>query len=485
MRTQLLSIQKYQPRTDLPANLIELIKTKPFWIANDRLHDKERVLRKGNCCFNHIVGLPTKFGIPLPMFPYEIELFDAFNKYKYVMVLKATGLGVSEFSLRYMAYLACSYKEARFKDSQMCIVVGPNINLARRLIKRLKDIFLPRLNLTFDTNENQLFINGIDISAYPSHNVNAFRSLTHPSFILIDEGDFFPIGQQSEVRAAAERYVGKSDCTIALVSTPNIPGGLMQQIEQEENSLYHRIRLDYKIGLGKIFSAKDIERAKRSPTFEREYNLQYGYNTGNVLDHRAIQLAIDKAVNYPLSLEWSYSKRSMGVDPGYASSKFGICVTEWIPEHRLIRVLYSKEQDKPLFGDMVRTCYDLIKLYKVSKTWVDGSQPEFIRELKVMVGENKSYEILIERAKKVRAESWQYMDIIPVMFNESGRKMVDHMRKWFEDAMQIVIDASFIDLIAQLRIATQKPDGKVDKSGHQLDLFDAFRMCLLYYQFTQ
>jgi hypothetical protein len=478
-----VSIQKYQ--RDLPQNTIDLIKSKPFWIEDEEKHEQERKLRKGNCCFNHIVGLPTKLGKQLPMFDYEIKLFDIYSKYRYVWVLKATGLGVSEFSLRYMAYLACSYKDIRFKDSQMCIVVGPNINLARRLIKRLKDIFYNRLQITFDTNENQVFLNGIDISAYPSHNVNAFRSLTNPSFILIDEGDFFPIGQQQEVRHAAERYAGKSDSSIVLISTPNIPGGLMQSIEQEEDSLYHRIRLDYKTGLDKIFDSKDIARARKSPSFEREFNLQYGYDIGNVLDHSAIQMAIDKSNDYPLTLQWSYSKRSLGVDPGYASSRFALVVSEWIPEHNMIRVLYSNELDKPLFGDMVRIAFELVKQYHVSKTWVDGSQPEFIRELKVMVGENKNYESLVQRAKKSKVEIWQYMDIIPVQFNERGREMIDHMRRWFEDAKKIIIDKRFTDLIAQLRIATQKADGKLDKSGHQLDTFDAFRMCLLYYQFMQ
>lgn len=482
-----MSTQRFQPKQDLPQTTIDLIKTKPFWIEDEKKHDYERKLRKGNCCFNHIVGLPWKHGEQLPMFDYENLLFDAFEHHKYVWVLKATGLGVSEFSLRYMAYVACSYKEIRYKDSQMCIVVGPNKNLAVRLIKRLKDIFYNRLGIVFDTNENQVFINGIDISAYPSHNVNAFRSLTNPSFILIDEGDFFPPGQQQEVRHAAERYVGKSDATIALISTPNIPGGLMQQIEQEENSLYYRIRLDYNIGLNKIFDDKDIARARRSPSFEREYNLQYGYDVGNVLNHAMIQLAIDKSTDVPLSLQWKYSKRSLGIDPGYASSRFAMVVSEWLPEpeYGQIRVLFAVELDKPLFGDMIRMAYDLIKQYNISKIWVDGSQPEFIRELKLVVGENKNYELLVQRAKKSRVDLWQYMDIIPVQFNERGREMIDHMRHWFEDAKKIIIDKQFVDLIAQLRIATQKVDGKLDKSGHQLDSFDAFRMSLLYYQFIQ
>ena len=466
-------------------SLWEKFADKPFWIEDKKEHTKKAIETKENCCFNHIIGLPLKHGEELPMFDYEMLLYDAFQNHKYIWVLKATGLGVTEFSLRYMAFIACTFTDIKYRNSQMCIVVGPNMNLAIRLIKRLKDMFYNKLGIIFDTNQNQLFINGIDISAYPSHNVNAFRSLTNPSFILIDEGDFFPVGQQQEVRHAAERYAGKSDASIVLVSTPNIPAGLMQQIEQEENSLYYKIKMDYKTGLDKIFDDIDIARAKRSPSFEREYNLQYGYDVGNVLNHGMIQLAIDKAVDYPLELQWRYSKRSLGIDPGYASSRFAMIVTEWIAEHNQIRVVYAIELDKPLFGDMIRMAYELIKQYNVSKTWVDGSQPEFIRELKLMVGENKNYEPLIQRAKQSKVELWQYMDIIPVMFNEKGRMMIDHMRRWFEDAKKVVIDKQFIDLIAQLRIATQKADGKLDKSGHQLDTFDAFRMSLLYYQFMQ
>ena len=48
-----------------------------------------------------------------------------------------------------------------------------------------------------------------------------------------------------------EGYIGKpnSNPTIVLVSTPKAPGGFMQQIELEEDSLYHKLFFDYKYGL--------------------------------------------------------------------------------------------------------------------------------------------------------------------------------------------------------------------------------------------
>lgn len=62
-----------------------------------------------------------------------------------------------------------------------------------------------------------------------------------------------------------------------MISTPNLPGGLFEQIEidDEDKCRYRRLFLPYTRGLGQIYTEKEIEEAKLSPSFEREYNLQY------------------------------------------------------------------------------------------------------------------------------------------------------------------------------------------------------------------
>ena len=45
----------------------------------------------------------------------------------------------------------------------------------------------------FSSKETVLELNGCHIESYPSHHVDFFRALESPKFILIDEGDFFPI----------------------------------------------------------------------------------------------------------------------------------------------------------------------------------------------------------------------------------------------------------------------------------------------------
>ena len=62
-------------------------------------------------------------------------------KDKHLWVKKATGLGVTEFMLRLMAWL-CTKTTISTRNSQMCIVTGPNIDIATKLIKTIEGIFL-------------------------------------------------------------------------------------------------------------------------------------------------------------------------------------------------------------------------------------------------------------------------------------------------------------------------------------------------------
>jgi hypothetical protein len=43
-----------------------------------------------------------------------------------------------------------------YRNSQMCIVTGPNIDIAIKLIKRMKALFEPKLHITFDSKETVL-----------------------------------------------------------------------------------------------------------------------------------------------------------------------------------------------------------------------------------------------------------------------------------------------------------------------------------------
>ena len=88
-----------------------------------------------------------KNGVCKPLYDYEKTIFDSLvtpngntnSSKKHLWIKKATGLGISEFMLRFMAWLCL--KDNSLAGSQMCIVTGPRIDLAIALIDRMKKIF--------------------------------------------------------------------------------------------------------------------------------------------------------------------------------------------------------------------------------------------------------------------------------------------------------------------------------------------------------
>jgi hypothetical protein len=222
----------------ISSSSLQLLKDKPFWIWDKYQHTAEFIKTDGNCCFNHIVGLPAKDKQPHPLYDYEQLLFNKLFsdgnqdfRNKHLWVLKSTGLGITEFFLRIIGWL-CT-KDDKLKGSQVCIVTGPRIELSVTLIDRLKALFYSKLGIIFSNKETVLELNGVRIEVYPSHHLDSMRGLANVSFILLDECAFFPKSQQWEVRDIAERYIGKSNPYIVMVSTPNKPDDMFAMIEKE------------------------------------------------------------------------------------------------------------------------------------------------------------------------------------------------------------------------------------------------------------
>jgi hypothetical protein len=241
------------------STFFERMHNKPFWIWNIEEHKQEDIRTDGQCCFNHIIGLPQKDNVDKPLYDYQRVIYDSLvthdgNAYKHIWIKKATGLGISEFMLRFMAWLCL--KDNALSGSQMCIVTGPRIDLAIALIDRMKKLFSSSKGIAaaFDSKETIIELNNVKIEAFPSHHLDAMRGLPNVSFILLDEADFFPPGQQQDARDVSERYIAKSNPYIVMVSTPNAPDGLFERIEKEpeDTCLYKRIFLDYTYGISKL-----------------------------------------------------------------------------------------------------------------------------------------------------------------------------------------------------------------------------------------
>jgi hypothetical protein len=109
------------------------------------------------------------------LYDYENIIFDSLiahdgsSNNKHLWIKKATGLGVSEFMLRFMTWLCL--KDNALSGSQMCIVTCSRIELAIALIDRMKGLFRGKGSLVFGTKETVIELGGVKIEAFPSHHL--------------------------------------------------------------------------------------------------------------------------------------------------------------------------------------------------------------------------------------------------------------------------------------------------------------------------
>jgi hypothetical protein len=483
------------------SKLFERLRYKRFWIWDLEGHRLEDIKTKGDCCFNHIIGLPKKEGVQKPLFDYQKTLCDTLLipstnstlkhdfKYKHLWVKKATGLGVTELFLRLMVWLCL--KGDTYRNSQMCIVTGPNQDIAIKLIRRMKALFEP-FNITFANKETVLELNGCTIEAFPSNHLDAYRALDNPKFILLDEADFFRKSEQEDVRHVSERYIGKSDPYIVMVSTPNAPDGLFESIENEpeETCIYKRLKLDYTFGLDKIYTRQEIEKAKQSPSFGREYDLRYLGLIGNAFHQLDIDAAItdmyDPTDRHSIS---TFYGRSMGLDPGYGSSPFAIVITQFRDGY--IEVLFAEEYDRPLQNEIIERVIRLNNKHHIGRILVDASNAGFISSLKQQIGDfdYKSYvqnDRVMKHIDDSRLRSYSSNVIVfPVNFGTMHGEMLFHVNSILS-ARRLRIHPSFNKLITSLRTAQVLNDKwSLDKDQTSYnDILDSFRLSLLNYYFA-
>jgi hypothetical protein len=311
------------------------------------------------------------------------------------------------------------------------------------------------------------------------------RGLANVSFILLDEADFFPVGQQQDARDVSERYIAKSNPYIVMVSTPNAPGGLFDRIEREpeQTCIYKRLFLDYSYGIEKIYSKEELEKAKRSPSFEREYNLKYLGIIGNTFHTQDIEEAVK--IDYDPLVTDVDCYRTMGIDPAFGSSSFGIVVTQL--RDAKIQVLYADEFERPNYYDMMNKIWEIMKKCSgVDAIYVDAANPEIISTLKREMSEEDDWNFIHERlsyCKKNNLQIEREMKVIPVAFSTEGTSMLAHTKSLLEDKKRVVaIRPEFSKLIASLKTAVTDDMGRLDKNTTLYhDIFDAFRLSLKFY----
>jgi hypothetical protein len=449
------TLSRGKTRTE-SSEALKIFRGKPFWVWNKIEHEKQYDQTHGNCCFWHIIGLPEKEHLigkspdghelveirKHPIYDYEQEAYFELFKHRYIRIKKATGMGMTTFFLGLIAWLCV--KDDSFNGEQIVIVTGPRIDLAIEGVERLQDLFS---NTDYFPRKAgaKLWINGCKIEAYPSHTFNSARGLDRCRFFFVDEADFFPKGQQETVRTVVERYEAKSHPFIVFNSTTYLPGGLYDQMDNEKNPRFKTLEMFYEKGLGKIYTDYEIEQAKKMPSFEMEYNGQYGLGIGNIFPNVLLEKC---KIEYDLSLK--DGDKVLAVDPAYGSSKFAIVGVE-----KLHGIMYIKEAlqfDRPSPSAML----DLVKIkakdYEV--VIVDAAHPGLVTDLEETD-----------------------IDVQSVSFNKELSEMTVNAAQLVKER-KVRIHPAFSDLINQLKAVEFNERGHPNKKKLPFDLGDAFMMAV-------
>lgn len=434
--------------------------------------------------FNQVIGLPRKNDKEYGIFDYEIDILKAFRNHQHVWIKKARGLGVTEITLRFLAWECLSTN--RLQNKSIFIVSGTREEFANLLKERLADLFQRNYpDLRLESKYTELTLNKTWIKVFPTQQVKDLRGHVDVAYIFIDEADFFEKIEQEELEAVITAYEEKSNAKIIMVSTPWLPDGLFQKIETDQifKNTFHKMFLDYTKGLDRIYDNDFIMRKMNEPFFAAEYNLQYAGRIGNIFSQAAINRCIA-----PLTDIRPITEKVMAADIGYNSSKFGIIIAEYEPKLDKIRILKAEEISNAEEPEMIQRLVQYYKEYQnIRNIAVDAtSRQPFVTALKNAIRDRHPYDWLHihKKMQEYKTKGWDLnkaMTIIPVLFNtETKSMMTAHARQIIEDPdVLLQIDPKFNELIIAMRAAIFDERGQLDKAStpHD-DILDAFLMAM-------
>lgn len=388
---------------------------------------------------------------------------------------------MTELILRFLTWKIVSSNELEYKN--VFIVSGTHSTHAHDVKERMQNLFRNKFPLIeLESKFTDLWIKNTNIKIFPSRNSKDLRGYTDVAYLFLDEADYWLDSEVSELLHAITRYEEKSNCTTIMVSTPNRPDGLFQSIEKDPNSKYHKIILDYTVGLNKIYDPLEIEKKKLEPEFLREYAGQYLGRVGNVFSSSQVQTCMDLAAEFsirkiPISL---YTLKSVGIDPGFSSSSTGIVELEHIKNNRehIIRVIDCHLIDKGDPNKIVELCWDIYKKYGYMNThfFIDGSNAAMVNLLKIKFNESLYWQQIKDFGSNSNVK------VRPISFNSEHKNMLTNLHAVVTKGY-LAIPEKYDKLITSLRTAYATELDLDKKATSYDDLLDALRLSLKAFEF--
>lgn len=431
----------------------EIVTPQKFWCDNS-------LSKRKDCCFWHFIGSPERDDIEHPVYDHEKVLLDELEQNKCLAVYKATGLGVTEFMIRWIIWK--SLTDDFFFGKEAIIVTGPNVDLAQDIILRAKNLIRDKIDYK-DAGAYEFVVNGSRIKCYPSNNIHSARGKPQISIFFGDEAAFFKIRDDSIVKTVGERYIGKSNAWVVWVSTAGEePAGFFYDILGEKNSIYKKLEFYWEWGLRldkktktSLFNEKFINSARQARSFGREYCGEWGRNVGDIFNQEALeQISGD---DFKIDEKNNSFERVMSLDPGFSSSNFGIVIAQKL--NSIPHIIFAEDFERQSYTQILEKVKSLADMYRIRKIRVDSSRPELIKDLRNL-----------------------HYDVIGFNFKSLGKEMTANASEKVAK-LQVRIHPMQKKLISQLETIKFNTKGTPDKNRHNpFDIGDAFLMALWYFK---
>lgn len=419
---------------------------KEFWCGEYDRPDGDK------CCFNHWVGLPVRWGVRHPMYPYQEKIIEDLKIYYLLWILKAPKLGITELFLRFALWKALT--DILWRNGQVGVIVATKSDEAETLIERTKQLLAGKVEIERDGHQNkrEFMINTVLFKIHSADNIDSIRSKTNMRMIIIDEGAFFRMVEQARVREAVEHYLAASDLYIVFISTAGeSPEGVMYEIQEEEDSIYHKIFLPYELGLKvdprsntRIYSEELIQTAMKSRSFARNYMLSWISGEGNIFTHEEVDACFTEIPDLEGEI-------IMAIDPAYGSSNFGVVIG--VLSNGILYIVYAKEYNRSTPTYMCKEVEKLYHQYDVGTVLCDGHYSGEIRDLK-------------DRGVNVYAFAFD---------TENKSNMVTSASDRVQKKL-VKIDKRLKDLGGQMKASKTDNKGHIDKHRMNLDMLECFMM---------
>ncbi len=114
-------------------------------------------------------------------------IFNAIENNQNIWILKARGIGVTTFMIRYLAWKILSSSE--LDDKSIFIVSGTREEHANYIKEKLEQLF-ENFPIRLESKYTELWLKKTWIKVFPTKNIKDIRGYFETSYIFVDESDY-------------------------------------------------------------------------------------------------------------------------------------------------------------------------------------------------------------------------------------------------------------------------------------------------------